>query len=159
MAMRWMDLVQMSEHQLGELDVAEVNLARPSIRDVVRFRVPLDEEGGAELDWQRPAQASACGTLFLAGKPTVTCLLLPGYDALRDEPSALVAEDLVSGWCEALRMRPGPGLRSVRDRPLLVCIPWLGVPLDDRQRRRFVVWAVCLAAAFFRRACECARRK
>lgn len=122
----------------------------PVIEDVARFRFPLPD-GGYELDWQQADSVSALGTFFAAGRPRVTCLLLSGYDAVRDAAAVEASGNLLAGWREGTTMRAGPGLKSISDRPLLACIPWAGLQ-DAKESKRLNVWSLCLAEAFFRRA-------
>jgi hypothetical protein len=118
---------------------------------VARFRVALDEAGRFEVDWQQPDQVSAQCTFYLEGKPRVTWLFFSGYDTLRDAAAVRATEDTLAGWCGIRGMQRGAGLGDIRDRPLLVCIPWPPT-LEGLEQKRMTVYAVCLAVAFFRRA-------
>jgi hypothetical protein len=121
------------------------------MQDVARFRVSLGETGPFELDWQQPDQVSAIGTLLMAGKPRDTCLFLSGYDSLRDAAAVDAADNLLAGWCQSMQTPRGPGIREVRDRPLLVYIPW-PPSTEGIERKRMTVYSACMAVAFFERA-------
>ncbi len=119
--------------------------------EIVRFRVPLNETLGLELNWHQPDAVSALGTFFFDNQPAVTCLLFSGYDAIRDAAAVQAAEKLLADWRLGTTMQPGAGVGSLRERPLLVAIPWPG-STDDKRKRRLTIYAECLAVAFFQRA-------
>jgi hypothetical protein len=121
------------------------------VADVVRFRVEMDEALGLELDWQQADAVSALATFFFGGQPAVTCLLFSGYDAVHDATAVEAAEEVLAGWRSSMTMQAGPGVRSLRDRPLLVAILWPG-PSDATRKRRLTIYAECLSIAFFQRA-------
>jgi hypothetical protein len=123
----------------------------PAADEVIRFRVALDEAGRIELDWQQPDPFSALATFHFAGQPAFTCLLLSGYDARHDAVAVGETRALLRAWGVGSPAEPQDSLESVRERPLLACIPW-PVPVEEADRRRVARWSVCLALAFFERA-------
>jgi hypothetical protein len=120
------------------------------IEHVVRFRTRLPD-GNHELNWQQPNSTCALCTFFAAGEPAVTCVFLSGYDPVCDRVAVEEWERVLASWRAGTEMRPGPGLNAIRDRPLLVCVPWPRIK-QETEIRRFSAWSVCLAAAFFQRA-------
>jgi hypothetical protein len=122
-----------------------------AIHDVVEFRVPLDDAGSFELEWRQPDHVSALGTYYMGGRPRITCLLYSGYDRIRDAAAIDATDNLLTGWCKDIQRPRGTGIRNVRDRPLLVCVPW-PPSTEGIERKRMTVYPACLAVAFFERA-------
>jgi hypothetical protein len=122
-----------------------------AFQGVARFRVALDDKLPFEVDWQQADQVSGIATFFMADKPRLTCLLFSGYDPRHDAFAVKATDVLVAGWCENMQRPPGAGIRGVRDRPLLVCVPW-PPSMEGMEKKRMTIYSVCLALAFFERA-------
>jgi hypothetical protein len=124
----------------------------PTIFDgVARFRVALHHELPFEVEWQQGDHVSGIATFFMADKPRLTCLLFSGYDPWHDAVAVNATDVLVAGWCENMKRPPGTGIRGVRDRPLLVCVPW-PPSMEGMEKKRMSIYSICLALAFFERA-------
>jgi hypothetical protein len=118
---------------------------------VVRLPLPLAVVKNWALAWQPIDLGSALAALRIAGETALALVLLSGLDPIDDRCTVPVVSALLEGWRAGRGLPPGHGLRGLRERPLLVCLPWPGLVMEFLSRPVYAV-AQALAAAFFERA-------
>lgn len=131
----------------------------PAILDrPVSFSLPLPVETGTmELVWSQLDPFSAMVTFFVSGKIAYTAAFLsgcaPDLDCLGVRFAQLALEDL----CTKAGAEPKIALAEIKDRPVVVIVPW-STAVSLRDQRRISAWSITMGVAFFEKAIDFTQR-
>jgi hypothetical protein len=165
------DITDRAEHTLAKLQ--GIDLGR---RMIAGFETMLEEhlpqllegvvqiglpvfEGRGRLEWRQPDVFSATAAFFLGEQVKFTWFLFAGHDPVADAIAVDATAKCIRGLASdaGVTVQPDAGLRSIRERPAAVCVPW-PPSASDLDRRLVGNMAVFLAAAFFHTADQVAAR-
>jgi hypothetical protein len=123
------------------------------LEGMVSIDLPVFDGQRGRLVWRQPDVFSASAAFFIDGKMKFTWLLFAGHDPVADDFVVEAAADFIRNLAAGagMALHPDRGLRSIRERPVAICIPWPPTP-SDLDRKLVGNMATCLAAAFFRTA-------